>query len=160
MLNKLRCHTHLQILADQIAWSSLLIQIHMLNVKQCRSRSVGFWRSQLIWIYTVCKYRAYPVSAGLGLMFHSKTSLLNIITDVWLWASWSLNLMTAVLLLCVCSWWLIQPVLALNCLLHIVQESWWFFGWWCTNSGFVLLVCSLSFIGSLCFALQSLLFFW
>ena len=22
--------------------------------KQCRSRSVGFWRSQLIWIYTVC----------------------------------------------------------------------------------------------------------
>ena len=22
--------------------------------KQCRSRSVGFWRSQLIWIFTVC----------------------------------------------------------------------------------------------------------
>ena len=22
--------------------------------KQCRSRSVGFWRSQLIWIYSVC----------------------------------------------------------------------------------------------------------
>ena len=22
--------------------------------KQCRSRSVGFWRSQLIWVYTVC----------------------------------------------------------------------------------------------------------
>ena len=22
--------------------------------KQCRSRSVGFWRSKLIWIYTVC----------------------------------------------------------------------------------------------------------
>ena len=27
--------------------------IHCL-CKQCRSRSVGFWRSQLIWIYTVC----------------------------------------------------------------------------------------------------------
>ena len=24
--------------------------------KQCRSRSVGFWRSQLIWICTVCHY--------------------------------------------------------------------------------------------------------
>ena len=24
--------------------------------KQCRSRSVGFWRSQLIWICTVCRY--------------------------------------------------------------------------------------------------------
>ena len=34
---------------------------------QCRSRSVGFWRSQLIWIYTVCN--AYPASAGLGLTF-------------------------------------------------------------------------------------------
>ena len=35
--------------------------------KQCRSRSVGFWRSQLIWIYTICKGRAYPGSARLGL---------------------------------------------------------------------------------------------
>ena len=25
-------------------------------LKQCRSRSVGFWRSQLIWICTVCHY--------------------------------------------------------------------------------------------------------
>ena len=39
----------------------------MLNDKQCRSRSVGFFRSQLIWICTVCKERAYPGSAGLGL---------------------------------------------------------------------------------------------
>ena len=37
------------------------------NDKQCRSRSVGFWRSKLIWIYTVCKDRVYPDSAGLGL---------------------------------------------------------------------------------------------
>ena len=35
--------------------------------KQCRSRSVGFFRSQLIWIYTVCKARVYPGSAGQGL---------------------------------------------------------------------------------------------
>ena len=33
-----------------------------------RSRSVGFFRSQLIWIYTVCKGRTYPGSAGQGLM--------------------------------------------------------------------------------------------
>ena len=35
--------------------------------KECRSRSVGFLRSQLIWIYTLCKGRVYPGSAGLGL---------------------------------------------------------------------------------------------
>ena len=44
-----------------------MIQIHTLNDKQCRSRSVGFFRSQLIWSYTVCQGRAYPGSAGLGL---------------------------------------------------------------------------------------------
>ena len=30
-------------------------------------RSVGFFRSQLIWIYTVCKSRVYLGSAGQGL---------------------------------------------------------------------------------------------
>ena len=35
--------------------------------KQCRSRSVGFFRTQLIWIYTVCKGRVHPGSAGPGL---------------------------------------------------------------------------------------------
>ena len=35
-------------------------QIHKLNNKQCRSRSVG----QLIWIYTVCKGGTHPGSAG------------------------------------------------------------------------------------------------
>ena len=40
----------------------------MLNEKQCRSRSVGFLRSQLIWIYTVCKDRVYLGSAGQGLI--------------------------------------------------------------------------------------------
>ena len=55
MPNKLRCHAHYYFSANQITSSRLLIQIHILNVKQCRSWSVGFWRSQLIWIYTVCK---------------------------------------------------------------------------------------------------------
>ena len=45
----------------------LWIQIHILNDKQCRSRSVGFFRSQLIWIYTVCKGKKYLGSAGQGL---------------------------------------------------------------------------------------------
>ena len=41
------------------AWYSMLtlflLNLHMSCLcKQCRSRSVGFWRSQLIWICTVC----------------------------------------------------------------------------------------------------------
>ena len=74
LLNKLRCHTYFQFSANQITWSSLLIQIHILNGKQCRSRSVGFFRSQLIWIYTVCKDRVYPGSAGLGLTINLQIS--------------------------------------------------------------------------------------
>ena len=66
-LNKLRCHTHFKLSANEITWSRLLIHIHILNDKQCRSRSVGFCRSQLIWIYTVCKCRIYLGSAGQGL---------------------------------------------------------------------------------------------
>ena len=67
MLNKLRCHTQFWFSANQITWSNLLIQIHIVNDKQGRSRSVGFFRSQLIWIYTVCKERVYPGSSGLEL---------------------------------------------------------------------------------------------
>ena len=63
MLNKLRYHAHFQFSANQITWSRLSIKIFILNGKQCRSRSVG----QLICIYTVCKGRAYPGSAGQGL---------------------------------------------------------------------------------------------
>ena len=66
LLNKLRCHTSL-FSANQITWSGMLLYIHILNGKQCRSRSVGFFRSQLIWIYTVCKDKVYPGSAGQGL---------------------------------------------------------------------------------------------
>ena len=46
----------------------LLIQIHILYDKQCRFRSVDFFRSQLIWIYFVCSGRAYLSKlAGPGL---------------------------------------------------------------------------------------------
>ena len=41
---------------------------YVLLCNQCRSRPVGFWRSQLIWICTVCKGRAYRGSAEQGLM--------------------------------------------------------------------------------------------
>ena len=44
MLNKLRFHTHSSFSANQFTWSGLLIQIKLLNCKQCRS--------QLIWIYS------------------------------------------------------------------------------------------------------------
>ena len=76
LLNKLRCHAYFQFSANQITWSNLLIQINILNGKQCRSRSVGFFRSQLIWIYTVCKDKVYPGSAGLGLRCHTPHRLL------------------------------------------------------------------------------------
>ena len=44
--------------------SDYLIQIADINShgKQCRFRSVGFWRSQLIWTYTVCNCRVYSDS--------------------------------------------------------------------------------------------------
>ena len=71
MLDKLRCHIHFKFSDSHITWSRLLIQIHFLIDKQCRSRSVGFWRSQLIWICTVCKSRIYPGSAGQGLMLEN-----------------------------------------------------------------------------------------
>ena len=64
-----RCHAHFWFSANQITWSVLLLQIQIFNGKQCRSRSVGFFSSQLIWIYTVCKGRVYPGSAGQGLTF-------------------------------------------------------------------------------------------
>ena len=58
----------LLIFSHQITWFRFFIQIHLFTDKQCRSRSVCFFRSQLIWIYTVCKGRVYPGSAGLVLM--------------------------------------------------------------------------------------------
>ena len=67
MLNKLRCNAHFWFSASQIYWFRFFIQIHILNDKLCRSRSVGFWRNQLIWIYTVCKSCVYLGPAGQGL---------------------------------------------------------------------------------------------
>ena len=45
-----------------------IVGINSHNDKQCRSRLVGFFRSQLIWIFTVCKVRVYLGSAGQGLI--------------------------------------------------------------------------------------------
>ena len=70
MLNRLRCHSHFEFSANQITSFRKLIQSHILNDKQYRFRSVGFFRSQLIWISTECtecKSRAYLCSAGPGL---------------------------------------------------------------------------------------------
>ena len=68
MLNKLWCHAHFCLSANQVTWFRLLIQIHILNDKQYRSTSFGFLRSQLIWIYTVCKGREYLDSEEPGLI--------------------------------------------------------------------------------------------
>ena len=68
MLNKLRCHIHFSFSAHQITWSSMLIQIHIINDKQYSSRSVDLFRSQFIWIHTICKGRTYLSSAGPGLI--------------------------------------------------------------------------------------------
>ena len=64
--------------------SDYLIQVvdtvHIFDDKLCRSRSVGFVRSQLIWIYTVCKGRAYPGSAGQGLIDTFKSCFIGLIS--------------------------------------------------------------------------------
>ena len=84
MLNKLICHAHLSFSANQFTWPRLLVQIQILNGKQCRSRSVGFFRSQLIWICTVCKGSVYLGSAGQGLIeksiiiFHTSRKIMFI----------------------------------------------------------------------------------
>ena len=63
----------------------LLLTLVLLNpdipflCKQCRSRSVGFWRSQLIWICTVCHEVCELISttwmlkirSGCGLLIYS-----------------------------------------------------------------------------------------
>ena len=66
LLNKLRCHTLFKFSANQITWSRLLIQIHILNGKQCRSRSVGFFKPTDLDLHCL-QNRTYPGSTGLGL---------------------------------------------------------------------------------------------
>ena len=97
LLNKLRCHAHFQFTANQITWSRLLIQIHILNGKKCRSRSVGFFRSQLIWIYTVCKGRTYPgysrtrlkLKALIFFSFLTVSWLIINVSSLLLWPHWA-----------------------------------------------------------------------
>ena len=91
LLNKLRCHAFFQIfrLSDYLTqtadinshaeWQTVQIQISWLL------------RSQLIWIYTVCKCRVYPGSAGQGLRGTSKEYPLHMFllrnknSIVWMW---------------------------------------------------------------------------
>ena len=58
--------------------SDFLIQVvdisHTEGQTKCRARSVSFFRSQLIWIYTVCKGRVYPGSEGQGLKHSARIS--------------------------------------------------------------------------------------
>ena len=65
------CHTHFYLSANQITWSRLLIQIHIVNDKQCSSRSV----KKPTDLDLHFKARAYPGSAGLGLGFYNPISL-------------------------------------------------------------------------------------
>ena len=39
------------------------------------ANNAGFFRSQLIWIYTVCKGRVYPSSAGQGLIYNLELAM-------------------------------------------------------------------------------------
>ena len=57
LLSNLISHTHFWISTNQITSYNVFIQIHKLTDKQCRSWSDGFFRSHLIWSYTVCKSR-------------------------------------------------------------------------------------------------------
>ena len=67
LLNKLSLPHPFLTVNQSDNWMLFVISIHKLNEKQCRSWSDGFFRSHLIWIYTVFKGNAYPGSAGQGL---------------------------------------------------------------------------------------------
>ena len=53
--------------------------------KQCRSRSVGFFRSQLIWIYTVIKYvNLYPQPGSSNLIgWKLKVGVASLLLSCW-----------------------------------------------------------------------------
>ena len=61
-----------------VSQSDCLIQVVDKNshtkCKRCRPRSVGFFRSRLIWICTVCKGSGYTGSAGPGLKVSDRTT--------------------------------------------------------------------------------------
>ena len=78
MLNEAKCRAHFWMSTNRITCVRFLIQINILNSKLCRSRSAILFRGHLIWVYTVCKDRAYPGSAGPGLN-NKHPSKLNVI---------------------------------------------------------------------------------
>ena len=84
----------------------------------CRSRSVCFFRSQLIWICTVCKGRVYPGSAGQGLNKFFIENLQKIMQmclhDLWqVFIGYPFPLYSVLLWLCSINTdhWLVSPVL-------------------------------------------------
>ena len=54
--------------------------------KQCRSRSVSFWRSQLIWIYTVC----HSVFEFVSTTWIKQSDWLKIKSGhgIWIYSAW------------------------------------------------------------------------
>ena len=72
-----------------VSQSEYLIKIVAINLHTERQtvqiRSVGFWRSQLIWICTVCKGRTYSCSEGWGLMIHGSQIFYLIFTFPYVW---------------------------------------------------------------------------
>ena len=78
----------------------LLTQIYSAFAKQCRSRSVGFWRSRLIWICTVChevckfvsttrikQFDWLKIRNGCGILIYSAWQGLRV-NIVWLLFLW------------------------------------------------------------------------
>ena len=101
LLNKLRWHAHFRFSANENTCSKLFIQIQILNNKQCRSRPVGFFRSQLIWICTACKGRVYPGSAGQGLKCRMMSAI--VLNSAW-WVTLILPVTTIVVCFVICLW--------------------------------------------------------
>ena len=50
-----KCKICIKFIKFRISYFDQLLWVHMLHWKQCGSWSAGFFRSQLIWIYTVYK---------------------------------------------------------------------------------------------------------
>ena len=87
------CHVHIRYIVEGMSFVICVIKLLTLVrlspdipylFKQCRSRSVGFWRSQLIWICTVChqvcefiakiqikQYDWLKIRSGCGILIYS-----------------------------------------------------------------------------------------
>ena len=62
---------HFLISANQIAWSKLLIQIHLWMTNSADPDHLASDEAHLIWIYTGLQRKGYPGPAGSGLKFKS-----------------------------------------------------------------------------------------